>query len=137
MTLWSGRVEGKLAKEVWDFLRADDMELLPYDIEGTRLHARRLGAAGLLTPDELAAAERGLSAITIADIVEDDEDCHSAIERILGDVGRKIHAGRSRNDQVATAFRLYVADACREAREALRELALVLLDRAEPEAATG
>ena len=136
MTLWSGRVEGKLAKEVWDFLRADDMELLPYDIEGTRLHARRLGAAGLLTAEELAAAERGLSGITAADITEDDEDCHSAIERILGDVGRKIHAGRSRNDQVATAFRLYVVDACREAREALRELALVILDRAEPEAAT-
>ena len=43
MTLWSGRVEGTLAKEVWDFLRADDLELLPYDIEGTRLHALRRG----------------------------------------------------------------------------------------------
>ncbi len=136
MTLWSGRVEGKLAQEVWDFLRADDTELLPYDIEGTRLHARRLGAAGILTADEVATAEAGLSAITIADITEDDEDCHSAIERILGDVGKKIHAGRSRNDQVATAFRLYVVDACRAAQEAVRELALVILDRAEPEAAT-
>ena len=47
---------------------------------------------------------------------------HSAIERLLGEVGRKIHAGRSRNDQVAAAFRLYVADACAEARAAIAEL---------------
>ena len=60
-----------------------------------------------------------------------DEDVHSAIERLLGDVGRKIHAGRSRNDQVATAFRLYVADACAEADEALRAFARAMLDRAE------
>ena len=50
---------------------------------------------------------------------ESDEDVHSAIERLLGDVGRKIHAGRSRNDQVAAAFRLYVADACAEADAAI------------------
>ena len=57
--------------------------------------------------------------------LESDEDVHSAIERLLGPVGRKIHAGRSRNDQVAAAFRLYVADACAEAREEIDALALV------------
>ena len=66
----------------------------------------------------------------------DDEDVHSAIERLLGEVGRKIHAGRSRNDQVAAAFRLYVADAAGEARAAIAEFALALLDRAEEDAAT-
>src|SRR5439155_4766423 len=64
------------------------------------------------------------------------EDVHSAIERLLGDVGRKIHAGRSRNDQVATAFRLYVADACAETAAALRGFAGAVLDRAEAEADT-
>ena len=59
-----------------------------------------------------------------------------AIERLLGPVGRKIHAGRSRNDQVAAAFRLYVADACAEAREEIDALALVTLSFAETEAET-
>ena len=61
---------------------------------------------------------------------------HSAIERLLGDVGRKIHAGRSRNDQVAAAFRLYVLDACAEARDEIDALALVVLSLAEAEADT-
>jgi argininosuccinate lyase len=61
---------------------------------------------------------------------------HSAIERLLGDVGRKVHAGRSRNDQVAAAFRLYVVDACDEAREEIDALALVTLSFAETEAET-
>ena len=65
-----------------------------------------------------------------------DEDVHTAIERLLGDVGRKIHAGRSRNDQVAAAFRLYVLDACAEARDEIDALALVVLSFAEAEAET-
>src|SRR4029453_5469075 len=65
-----------------------------------------------------------------------DEDVHSALERALGEVGRKIHAGRSRNDQVAAALRLYVADACDEAVTAIRSLGEVVLDRGEEEAQT-
>ena len=65
-----------------------------------------------------------------------DEDVHSAIERLLGPLGRKIHAGRSRNDQVAAALRLYVADACQEARTALEGLARAILERATEEAET-
>jgi argininosuccinate lyase len=136
MTLWAGRVGTGLAPEVWTFLHADDSELLPYDVQGTLVHAGRLYAAGLLTDDELRDAETRLGAITVDDLEEADEDVHSAIERLLGDVGRKIHAGRSRNDQVATAFRLYVADACAEADEALRAFAAAVLDRAEAEADT-
>lgn len=136
MTLWAGRVGTPLAPEVWAFLRANDAELLPYDLEGTALHARRLEAAGLLSAAELAEVEERLASITVDDLEGSDEDVHSAIERLLGEVGRKIHAGRSRNDQVATAFRLYVADACAEADETLCGFAGAVLDRAAHEAET-
>jgi argininosuccinate lyase len=136
MTLWSGRVASGLAPEVWEFLKADDAELLPYDVEATKIHARRLCAARFLSQEELAEAERLLSSMSPGDVDDLDEDVHSAIERLLGPVGRKIHAGRSRNDQVAAAFRLYVADACREAVEAIEQFAAVALDRAKAEADT-
>jgi argininosuccinate lyase len=136
VTLWAGRVGTSLAPEVWEFLRVQDDELLPYDVEGTMIHARRLEVAGFLTAHELHDVEERLAAITVDDIEESDEDVHSAIERLLGDVGRKIHAGRSRNDQVAAAFRLYIVDACGEAEAALAEFAQVVLARAEAEAET-
>jgi argininosuccinate lyase len=60
-----------------------------------------------------------------------DEDVHSAIERLLGDLGPRVHAGRSRNDQVQTAMRLWAKDACGQAIEGVRVLAATLLDRAE------
>ena len=63
MKLWSGRVGGELAPEVWDFLRADDAELLPYDLQATQLHAERLHAAGILDDSELAEATERLAAI--------------------------------------------------------------------------
>ena len=100
------------------------------------MHARRLHAAGLLTDDELAEVEEILAGLDLAAIAEEDEDVHSAIERSLGEVGRKIHAGRSRNDQVAAAMRLYVQDACAEALEAIGAFALAVLDVAEAEADT-
>src|SRR5438105_3786834 len=137
MTLWSARVERTLSAEVWEFLRADDADLLQYDCEATALHARRLNAAGLLTDDELDEAEEALARVAMEGGVEEtDEDIHSAIERLLGPLGRKIHAGRSRNDQVAAALRLYVVDACGEAVAAIDELARCVLDLAEAEAET-
>jgi len=136
VTLWAGRVTSALAPEVWAFLRAQDDELLPYDLQGTLVHARRLHEAGLLSRDELAEVEGRLATITVDDLEDADEDVHSAIERLLGELGRKIHAGRSRNDQVAAAFRLYVGDACAEADEALRRFVAVLLDRADADADT-
>jgi argininosuccinate lyase len=139
MRLWAGRVERRLAPEVADFLRAPDRELLPYDCQGTLLHAQRLHSAKVLSDEELAEVENGLAQIRQqgeALLAEEDEDVHSAIERLLGPLGRKIHAGRSRNDQVATALRLYVVDACAEARNGIELLASVALDRAEAEADT-
>ncbi len=134
LTLWAGRVGTELSPEAWAFLRADDSELLPYDLQATLLHAQRLHAAGILDDDELADVSERLAAID--EIDASDEDVHSSIERQLGTVGRKIHAGRSRNDQVAAAFRLYVADACAEAGDALAAFAGAILDRAAAEAAT-
>jgi len=136
MTLWAGRVEVRLAPQVWEFLRARDAELLPYDCAASRAHARRLHAAGILTDDEFAQADETLASLDVSVLAEDDEDVHSAIERVLGDVGRKIHAGRSRNDQVAAAMRLYVADACAEANDAIKEFATAVLEQAEAEADT-
>ena len=137
MPLWSDRVEKKLAPEVAEFLRAPDRELLPYDCAASKQHAKRLNGAGLLTDKELAQISEALERIAREGGVTDaDEDVHSAIERLLGDLGRKIHAGRSRNDQVVAAMRLYVQEACTEASEGVRLLASVLLDRAGAEAET-
>lgn len=137
MPLWSDRVEKKLAPEVADFLRAPDRELLPYDCAASKQHAERLHGAGLLTAEELTQVQDALDRIAReGGVTETDEDVHSAIERLLGELGRKVHAGRSRNDQVVAAMRLYVLEACEEADEAIRELAAVLLDRAEAEAET-
>jgi argininosuccinate lyase len=131
--LWSGRVQKGLAPEVEGFLAADDAELLPYDCRATAVHARRLHAAWLLSDDELAQAEQILEGL---EYEPGHEDVHTLIEHALGDVGRKIHAGRSRNDQVAAALRLYVADACGEALAAIEAFAHTVLDRAEEEAET-
>jgi argininosuccinate lyase len=136
VTLWAGRVEVRLAPEVWAFLRAHDAELLPYDCEASRVHARRLHAGGLLSDAEFAEADEILAALDPSVIADSDEDVHSAIERALGDVGRKIHAGRSRNDQVAAAMRLYVEDAGAEAFEAIGAFGRAVLDVAEVEAET-
>jgi argininosuccinate lyase len=136
MSLWGGRVASSLDPAVAAFLRADDAELLPYDCEATAIHARRLHAAGILDDAELAEVEARLAEIARETVSPEDEDVHAAIERLLGEVGRKIHAGRSRNDQVAAAFRLYVADAAAEARAGIVGLAGVVLDRADGDAET-
>jgi argininosuccinate lyase len=134
VSLWAGRVRDELAAEVWEFLRADDAELLPYDWAATFQHARRLHAAGLLDDADLAEVSAKLAELEAAG--PEDEDVHSAIERQLGEVGRKIHAGRSRNDQVAAALRLYVQSAALEADAAIRSFCAVVLDRADAEADT-
>jgi argininosuccinate lyase len=133
VTLWSARTATPTAPAVAEFLAAADAELLPYDCRATALHARRLHAAGLLDDAELAEAEAALAALGWE---PGDEDVHTLIERKLGEVGRKIHAGRSRNDQVAAAFRLYVADACAEAGRGVAALATTILDRAAEDADT-
>jgi argininosuccinate lyase len=133
MTLWSARVGAMLSPAVREFLQAHDAELLPYDCRGTLLHARRLHTAGLLSDEELEEVAERLDEI---EHEPGEEDVHTLIERKLGEVGRKIHAGRSRNDQVATALRLYVEDACEEAIGEIEAFARAVLARAEDEAET-
>jgi len=98
-----------------------DRELLPYDVRATRAHAWGLTRIGVLTEAEFAAVEDALDDLLEAfaagtvTVEPADEDSHTVIENALtdrlGDIGEKIHTGRSRNDQVLAALRLYLQDA--------------------------
>lgn len=119
----------------WDTL------LLPYDAEGTRIHAWALAQIGVLTAEELAQIEAALDAIRDEALAGDltvtveDEDCHTVIERELtqrlGEAGQKIHAGRSRNDQVLVALRLWLRDALAAVAEEAAASAEALVALAE------
>ena len=121
--LWGGRFAGGPSPELAKLSKSTqfDWPLAPYDIRGSKAHARALAEAGYLTGDELTAMVAGLD--TLADDVasgrflpaETDEDVHSALERGLIDIvgvelGGKLRAGRSRNDQVATLVRMLLRD---------------------------
>jgi argininosuccinate lyase len=141
-TLWHGRFEGGSADELLAFTVSlgYDKRLAADDLDGSRAHVRGLARAGILTDDEaglvLAALDRVGEELRSGEFVfaPTDEDIHTAIERrvtaLAGDAGAKLHTGRSRNDQVATALRLW----CRRELTALgrRVVALqhTLLDRA-------
>ena len=117
-----------------------DWRLAPFDIQQTRAHARVLHSAGLLTDDEIAAVVAALDVlaadVAAGRVVPDpsDEDVHTAIERTLierlGELGGKLRAGRSRNDQVSTDFRLYLRDRARVIALAVTDLQQALLDQA-------
>lgn len=115
-----------------------DQQLVISDCLASTAHARGLEKIGILSSDELARLEEGLRKVIALrldgnfPIREEDEDCHTAIEGYLtaeyGEVGKKIHTGRSRNDQVQTALRVYMREASlRIAREAF-SFASSLLD---------
>ncbi len=133
--LWAGRLAGGLDPAVLDFSRSlpVDRRLLPYDLAASRAHVRMLGRQGILDAADASAIELALADIVIDDGA-DDEDVHSLIERQLvarlGEVGRRVHAGRSRNDQVAVAFRLFCRDAARQLELAVATLQAVLVTRA-------
>jgi argininosuccinate lyase len=125
-SLWGGRFESGPAEAMARLSLSThfDWRLAPYDIAGSRAHARVLHAAGLLTDEELAGMQKALDEL-LADVesgaftpVLEDEDVHTALERGLIDragaeLGGKLRAGRSRNDQVATLFRMWLRDAAR------------------------
>lgn len=129
------------------FLAGDDVlldrEFFLHDIAASAAHAEGLQRIGILTADELTGLKRELAVLAedfrSGAFVLDDrfEDGHSAIEarltERLGDAGRKIHTGRSRNDQVLVATRLWLKDKLARLAQLAREVAKVALDRAEAE----
>jgi argininosuccinate lyase len=130
--LWAGRLAGGLDPAVLRFTASleVDRRLLPFDLEASAAHARMLGRQGLIPADTAEAICAALAAVEIEPDAT-DEDVHSAIERLLGDLGPWVHAGRSRNDQVQTAMRLWTKDACDRLSDGVRDLALALLDAAD------
>ncbi len=121
--LWGGRFTGGPSPELEALSRSThfDWRLALYDIAGSHAHAKALAAAGLLTADDEAALHAGLDRLaqryTDGSLAPDasDEDVHGALERLLIDevgaeLGGRLRAGRSRNDQVATLFRSYLLD---------------------------
>lgn len=109
-----------------------DQNLLPYDIKGSLAHAKMLEKIGILTKDELTKLEKGLAEISKLakegnfNLQFGDEDIHTKIEDYLtvkyGDVGKKIHTLRSRNDQVLTALRLYSKTELEKIQKSVKEL---------------
>ena len=141
--LWGARFTGGPSPEMVALSLSVhfDWRLAPYDLLQTRAHAGVLLRAGLLEPAEYDQVVAALDTLA-AQVAEgtfiatpDDEDVHTAIERglleLLGPVGGKLRAGRSRNDQVATDLRLYLRDQSRAIAAALVDLVLALTDQAE------
>jgi len=145
---WSGRFSEPVSERVKRFTASIpfDWRLAPFDIQGSLAHAAMLRRAGVLSEQDLADIRRGLGEI-LADFEIghfpwslDDEDVHFTIERALtrrvGDAGKRLHTGRSRNDQVATDVRLWLRDAIDRIQVLLHEARIALLDLAEHHAET-
>jgi argininosuccinate lyase len=141
--LWGGRFGGGPSPALEALSRSThfDWVLAPYDLAGSRAHARALAAAGLLDDDELQRMLDGIDQLdqAVADgsfvAAEQDEDVHGALERglldILGpELGGKLRAGRSRNDQIATLFRLYLREHARTVAAMTLDLVDALADQA-------
>jgi len=147
--IWKKGSTTDVDEPVMTFLAGNDVildrQLLPFDIEASQAHARGLSKIGLLTPDQAENMCRSLDELAEAfdqgDFILDQrfEDGHSAIEawltERLGEVGGRIHAGRSRNDQVAVALRLYLKDRLVKLVRICGEIASASLQRAEAEKA--
>lgn len=141
--LWHGRFADGPAAELWEYTLSlpFDQRLAPFDILGCRAHVAGLADAGILTTTELASVLAALEttgnelAAGSFVFVDTDEDIHTAIERrvteLAGDAGARLHTGRSRNDQVVTAFRLFCKDAVATVAERILVLQDVLIRRAE------
>ncbi|MCJ7858702.1 argininosuccinate lyase [Corynebacterium kalidii] len=146
--LWGGRFAGGPSEAMAALSKSThfDWVLAPYDVLASKAHAKVLHRAGLLSEDDLATMLDGLTRLG-ADVesgafVPDpgDEDVHGAMERGLIDrvgpeVGGRLRAGRSRNDQVATLFRMWVRDAVRETTDGVLDVvdALVAQSKAHPD----
>ena len=146
--MWAGRTAGKTDKTADDFNSSIrfDSRMYRQDIKGSMAHAAMLAKQGIITAADAEALIDGLGEI-LADLdsgkLEIDlnsEDIHMFVEQVLtsrlGDVGKKLHTARSRNDQVALDVRMYLRDEIDEIRESVRELIQTLTVRADEQKAT-
>ena len=123
-----------------------DARLVAYDVQASIAHAQMLHTQKLLSDADLSAIVSGLELLGVAhaagewQISLEEEDCHTALERRLtqaiGDAGKRVHLGRSRNDQVLTALRLYLLDAAAGIAEAAQDVAVALNELAARETDT-
>ena len=141
--LWGGRFGSGPAAALAALSKSThfDWRLAQYDLRGSKAHANVLHAAGLLSDDELTRMQQALDVLA-ADVAsgafaaaEEDEDVHTALERGLieragAELGGKLRAGRSRNDQIATLIRLFIRDQARAVGDQVLDLVEVLLERA-------
>ena len=144
--MWAGRFEKALNKEADDFNSSIhfDCKMFRQDIKGSMEHAAMLAACGIITENESLQIIDGLQ--TILEDIEsgtlpidnDAEDIHMFVESVLtsriGDVGKKLHTARSRNDQVALDLRLYLRDECKELLELLYSIIETVNKKAEENA---
>ncbi len=143
MALWGGRFTenlNELAAELNNSLPFD-WRLADVDVRGSIAWAQAIAKAGVITADEATQLVSGLRQIldevhhNQLDFNTHDEDIHSLVERRLGEivgaVAGKLHTGRSRNDQVATDFRLWLMETSDQIDQALHQLQSVLAARAE------
>ncbi|HQU37974.1 MAG TPA: argininosuccinate lyase, partial [Anaerolineales bacterium] len=143
MTLWGGRFSTKLNQQAWDLNSslAVDQRLALHDIDGSLAWAQAIHQAGILADKEHASIALGLDTVRKEfsqgqfTFAASDEDIHTAVERrlteLIGDAAGKLHTGRSRNDQVATDFRLWMLSAIPELQAALKDLQSALIENAE------
>ena len=145
---WSGRFTEPVSDLVKRYTASVffDQRMAAQDIRGSLAHARMLAAQGIIAAEDLRAIESGLA--QIAGEIErgefewnlDDEDVHLNIEKrltaLVGDAGKRLHTGRSRNDQVATDIRLWLRDAIDQILSLIGDFQRNLLDVAEAHAAT-
>jgi argininosuccinate lyase len=145
---WSGRFDEPVAELVKKYTSSVDFDrrLAEFDIQGSLAHAHMLGRQGIISADDVAAIERGLAEI-LSEIRAgefewslDLEDVHLNIEKrltdMVGDAGKRLHTGRSRNDQVATDVRLWLRATVDEVLAGIRKLQVSILDLAEANADT-
>ncbi len=145
MTLWSGRFDDAPADVLWRYTASPtDRRLLAVDIRGSIAHVGMLSDVGLIDRAEHEAIDVALHQL-LADaedgtfeFLDTDEDVHSAVERrvieLVGDIGRKLHTGRSRNDQIALDIRLYLLETSAIRQQQLAEFAGALVELAQSNA---
>jgi len=142
--MWSGRFRQPLDShfEEWQRSFPFDQKLLRYELAASRAHAQALKAAGIIIPAEYSLIASALDQIGKNSEQEpgffndpEAEDVHHFVEKklvtLIGDTGKKLHSGRSRNEQIATDLRLFVRDSINDLRALLGDFLESLLDRAE------